>query len=106
MIIITERKVDENNELVKNDLSEFLTILKIPAFVYKQNMRQKVIMIIITKRKVDGNNELVKDDLSELRTILKIPAFVYKQKGQNLHFLIFGELCDFNICRFLKIGKC
>ena len=36
MIIITERKADGNNELVKNDLSEFLTILKIPAFVYKQ----------------------------------------------------------------------
>ena len=38
MIIIIERKVDGNNELIKNDLSEFLTILKKPAFVYKQNI--------------------------------------------------------------------
>ena len=83
MIIITERKVNGNNELVKNDISEFLTILKNPAFVNKQIMRQKVIMIIITKRKVDGNNELVKNDLSEFLTILKIQTFVYKQKGQN-----------------------
>ena len=66
-------------------------------------MRQKVIMIIITKRKADGNNELVKNHTSEFLTILKIPAFVYKQKGQNLHFLIFGELCDFRILQISKI---
>ena len=56
MIIITKKKADGNNELIKNDLSEFLTILKIPAFVYKQIMRQKVFIIIIIERKVDGNN--------------------------------------------------